>query len=44
MAIIQSAVKENLLNTVKLHRPRESFNLTDIMETEFNEDVRINET
>lgn len=44
MAIIQSCIKQNLLNTVKLHKPGDSFNLSDIMETEFTEDVRINET
>jgi hypothetical protein len=43
MAIIQTATKQNLLNTVKLHKPGESFDLTDIMETEFNENVRIEE-
>jgi hypothetical protein len=39
MAIIQTATKENLLNTVKLHKPGEPFDLTDIMETEFNESI-----
>jgi hypothetical protein len=41
MAIIQTAIKENLLNTVRLHKPGEPFDLTDIMETEFNENIRI---
>jgi hypothetical protein len=40
MAIIQTATKENLLNTVKLHEPGESFNLTDIMDNEFSENIQ----
>lgn len=43
MAIIQTATKQNLLNTVKLHKPGEPFDLSDIMETEFNENIRIEE-
>lgn len=43
MAIIQSATKENLLNTVKLHKPGESLNLSDIMESVFHENVHIEE-
>ena len=39
MAIIQTATKENLLNTVRLHKPGEPFDLSDIMETEFNESI-----
>jgi hypothetical protein len=40
MAIIRTAMKDNLLNTVKLHKPGESFNLTDIMEGDYSENIR----
>jgi hypothetical protein len=43
MAIIQTATKQNLLNTVKLHKPGEPFDLSDIMETELNENIHIEE-
>jgi hypothetical protein len=43
MAMIQTANKQNLLNTVSLHQPGEPFNLTDIMETEYDDDIRIEE-
>lgn len=43
MAIIQTATKQNLLNTVKLHKPGEPFDLTDIMETEFNENIHFDD-
>ncbi len=39
MAIIQTVTRVNLLNTVKLHKPGESFNLTDIMDTEFSQNI-----
>jgi hypothetical protein len=39
MAIIQTANKQNLLNTVKLHKPGEPFDLTDIMEAEYSESI-----
>jgi hypothetical protein len=39
MAIIQTATKQNLLNTVTLHKPGEPFNLSDIMENEFQENI-----
>ena len=40
MAIIQTANKQNLLNTVALHKPGEPFKLTDIMENVFHENIR----
>lgn len=40
MAIIRTASKEHLLNTVNLHKPGEPFDFRDIMETDFNENVR----
>jgi hypothetical protein len=43
MATIHTAVKQNLLNTVALHKPGDSFNLSDIMETEYPENIRIEE-
>jgi hypothetical protein len=39
MAIIQTAKKENLLNTVRLHKPGEAFNLDEIMGEVFHENV-----
>jgi hypothetical protein len=41
MGIIRTAKKENLLNTVKLHKPGESLKLDDIMEEVFHENIRI---
>lgn len=43
MAIIQTATKENLLNTVKLHKPGQPLKLNAIMESVFHENVRIEE-
>jgi len=43
MATIHTAVKQNLLNTVSLHKPGDSFNLSDVMETEYTENIRIEE-
>jgi len=40
MAIIQTANKQNLLNTVALHKPGEPFKLTDIMENVFHQNIR----
>jgi hypothetical protein len=39
MAIIQTANKQNLLNTVTLHKPGEPFRLNDIMENVFHESI-----
>lgn len=43
MGIIQTVKKENLLNTVSLHKPGEPFKLNDIMEQVFHENISIEE-
>jgi hypothetical protein len=43
MAIINTAERQNLLNTVTLHKPGDSFNLSDIMGTEYHENIPIEE-
>jgi hypothetical protein len=40
MGLIQIANKENLLNTVKLHKPKEPFKLDEIMDTVFHANVK----
>jgi hypothetical protein len=40
MGLIQHANKENLLNTVNLHKPGEPFKLDEIMDTVFHANVR----
>ncbi len=43
MAVIRTAEKEGLLNTVRLHKPGESFNLDEMMEHVLHENIRIEE-
>lgn len=40
MATIHTVTKQNLLNTVKLHKPGEPFDLTDVMEAEYHESIQ----